>query len=138
MRRAPFRNQTDGHAGTKARRSISSRLTRFQAQRQVSRILLNCPVYYSGINVQGEGVLRNLSLGGCQIDGSVAVSPGTKLSLLLALPNPSSPVVVDRTLVVWSSGNRFGLRHELLLPTEHIRLEMLLDGSDTKSELPSH
>lgn len=95
-------------------------------------------MYYSGINVQGEGVLRNLSLGGCQIDGSVAVSPGTKLSLLLALPNPSSPVVVDRTLVVWSSGNRFGLRHELLLPTEHIRLEMLLDGSDTKSELPSH
>jgi PilZ domain-containing protein len=140
MRRAPSRNQTHGHAGIKLRRSIPSRLTRFRAQRQASRMPLNCPVNYSGINVQGEGVLRNLSLGGGQIeiDGSVDMRPGAKLSLVLPFPNPFSPLVVDRTVVVWSGGNRFGFQHELLLPRERTQVERLLDGSDARSQRPSH
>jgi len=86
-------------------------------------------VYYCGINVQGRGVIRNLSLEGCQIEGGVAVKPATKLTLVLTLPNGYAPVVVDRTIVVWSDGNRFGLRHELLLPKERTQLERFLDDS---------
>jgi hypothetical protein len=133
MRRTPARNQADGEAGIRLRRSAPSRLTRFQAQRQAPRTVLNCQVYYSGINVQGEGVVRNVSLRGCQIEGSLSVRPGTKLSLVLVLPH--SPVVVDRAAVVWSDDNRFGLQHELLLPTERTRLETLLDGSDTRPRI---
>src|SRR5262249_58605815 len=75
---------------------------------------------------------------GCQIEGGVAVRPATKLSLVLALPNGYPPVVVDRTIVVWSDGNRFGLRHELLLPKDLLQLERLLDDSDTNPQLPGH
>jgi hypothetical protein len=136
MRRRALRHQIDIDAAIKLRRSISSRVRRSQAQRQASRMLLTCQVYYTGINVQGEGVIRDISLLGCQIDGSVSVRPGTRLSLVLALPN--SPVVVDRTVVVWSDSNRFGLRHELLLPTERTRVERLLNDSHTRSQLLSH
>ncbi len=132
MRREPFRNQMDLDGGAKLRRPTRKTV---QTQRQVSRILLHCHVYYSGINVQGEGAIRNLSLRGCQIDGSVDVRPGTKLCLVLTLPSPYSPVVVDRSIVVWSDGNWFGLRHELLLPTDRIQLEKILDGSDTTAQL---
>ena len=133
MHREVFRKQTDVHGGTTLRRAS---LKKVPTQRQASRSLLHCHVYYSGINVQGGGVIRNLSLGGCQIeiDGGVVVRPATKLSLVLALPNGSAPVVVDRTIVVWSDGNRFGLRHELLLPKDHSQLERLLDDSDTKPQ----
>jgi hypothetical protein len=135
MHREAFRKQTDVHGGTTLRRA---RLKKVPTQRQASRSLLHCQVYYSGINVQGRGDIRNLSLGGCQIDGGVAVRPATKLSLVLALPNGYAPVVVDRTIVVWSDGNRFGLRHELLLPKDRTQIERLLDDSDTKPQLPVH
>jgi PilZ domain len=133
MRRAPARNQTTGETGPRLRRSMPSRVTRFQAQRQVARTVLNCQVYYSGINVQGEGVIRNISLHGCQIEGSITVRPGIKLSLVVVLSN--SPLVVDRAAVVWSDDNRFGLRHELLLPTERTQLETFLEGSDTRPRI---
>ena len=129
MRPQSFRNQADAALDTKLRRSVASRLRNFRAQRQASRTVLNCHVYYSGINVQGEGVIRDISLRGCQIEGTVIVKPGTKLTLVLALPD--SPTVVDRTVVVWSDGRRFGVWHELLLPPERRRLEKLLDSSDT-------
>jgi hypothetical protein len=135
MHREAFRKQTDVHGGTTLRRA---RLKKVPTQRQASRSLLHCQVYYSGINVQGRGDIRNLSLGGCQIDGGVAVRPATKLPLVLALPNGYAPVVVDRTIVVWSDGNRFGLRHELLLPKDRTQIERLLDDSDTKPQLPVH
>src|SRR5215831_3999613 len=130
-----FRKQTDVRGGTKLRRA---RLKRVPTRRQAPRSLLHCQVYFSGIDVQGGGVIRNLSLGGCQIASGVAVRPATKLSLVLALPNGYPPVVVDRTIVVWSDGNRFGLRHELLLPKDYIQLERLLDDSDTEPQLPVH
>ena len=133
MRREAFRKQTDVHGGTTLRRA---RLKKGPTQRQTPRSLLHCQAYFSGINVQGGGVIQNLSLEGCQIDGGVAVRPATKLSLVLALPNGSPPVVVDRSIVVWSDGNRFGLRHELLLPKDYIQLERLLDDSETKPQLP--
>jgi len=121
----------DVHGGTTLRRA---RLKKVPTQRQAPRSLLQCQAYFSGINVQGGGVLRNLSIEGCQIDGGVAVRPVTKLSLVLALPNGSPPVVVDRSIVVWSDGNRFGLRHELLLPKDYIQLERLLDDSETNPQ----
>ena len=135
MRREAVRNQADVHGGPTLRRA---RLKKFPTQRQAPRSLLQCEAYFSGIDVQGGGVLQNLSLEGCQIDGGVAVRPATKLSLVLALPNGYPPVVVDRTIVVWSDGNRFGLRHELLLPKDYIQLERLLDDSDTEPQLPVH
>ena len=135
MRGEAFRKPADVHGGTTLRQT---RLTKVPTQRQAPRSLLHCEVYFSGINVQGGGVIQNLSLEGCQIDGGVAVRPATKLSLVLALPNGSPPVVVDRTIVVWSDGNRFGLRHELLIPKDYIQLERLLDDSDTEPQLPVH
>ena len=131
MRREAVRKPADVHGGATLR---LARLKKVPTQRQTPRSLLHCQEYFSGINVQGGGVIRNLSLEGCQIDGGVAVRPVTKLSLVLALPNGSPPVVVDRSIVVWSDGNRFGLRHELLLPKDYIQLERLLDDSETKPQ----
>ena len=138
MRHTPVRNRIDSQAGAKFRRSISPALGSSQVQRRTFRVLMGCQVFYSGVDVQGEGIIQDISLEGCRIEGNVAVKPGTKLSLVLALPSSYSPTVVDRTLVVWSNGSRFGLRHELLLPSERTQLGRLLDGSDIESRLPGH
>ena len=135
MHREAFRKQADVHGGTKLRRAS---LTKVPTPRHTRRSLLHCQVYFSGIDVQGGGVIRDLSLEGCQIDSGVAMRPATKLSLVLALPNGDPPVVVDRSIVVWSDGNRFGLQHELLLPKDYTQLERLLDDLETKPQIPVH
>lgn len=126
MRRTPLRNRIDSQAGTKFRRSTSPARRSSQVQRRTARIPLGCKVFYSGVDVQGEGIIQDISLEGCRIEGNVPVKSGTKLSLVLAIPSFHSPTVVDRAVVVWSNSSRFGLRHELLLPSEREQLGRLL------------
>lgn len=128
MRHTPVRNPIDSQAGAKLRRSISPTLRNSQTQRRTARVPLGCKVFYSGVDVEGEGMIQDISLEGCRIEGNMPVKPGMKLSLVLAFPSVHSPTVVDRALVVWSNSDRFGLRHELLLPSERTQLGRLLDG----------
>ncbi|MGH7257173.1 MAG: PilZ domain-containing protein [Nitrospiraceae bacterium] len=137
MRQSRLRDQADVHAGAKLFRPLTSRKRRFQAHRQATRIAFDCEVYYCGINVQGQGVIRDISSRGCQIEGTVTVKPGIKLSLVLTIPDLYSPTVVDRAVVVWSDGNRFGLQHEVLLPSERNRLQRVLHGSERPLHLPN-
>jgi hypothetical protein len=137
MRRTPFRNRIDSREGAKSSRPIGPALRNFQVHRRTARIPLGCKVFYSGVDVQGEGIIQDISLEGCRIEGNVPVRSGTKLSLVLAIPSLHSPTVIDRTLVVWSNSSRFGLRHELLLPSERAQLVRFLDSSlPTELSLP--
>jgi hypothetical protein len=47
---AELGHQIDGDAVIKLRSSTPSRMRKSQAKRQASRMLLNCRVYYTGIN----------------------------------------------------------------------------------------
>jgi hypothetical protein len=79
------------------------------------------------VEVDGKkGVTNNLSLGGCRINGNLAMRPGQHLMLRLRLPGEEYPVVVERAAVRWVTGEDFGLQFVSLHSGERERLRGLL------------
>jgi PilZ domain-containing protein len=94
-------------------------------RRGSTRHLLLLPV-----NVDGrkgvKGITNNLSLGGCRINGNLAVRRGQHLTVRLHLPGEESPLVVERAAVRWVDGEDFGLQFLSLPSGERERLQGLL------------
>ena len=94
--------------------------------RRPDRVLVDCRLYYAGIGIQGQGTLSNLSIGGCQVQGTIPVKKGTKLTIIILHPETPHPMIVDKARVAWSKGRRFGLSHEVLYPSERRNVLELL------------
>ena len=82
--------------------------------RYTERVTLTCQVRYLGeIPSQphrGEGLMKNLSLSGCQIVSARGVTRGTLLTLNMALPDGLPLLVLKSAHVVWVSGCQFSVR----------------------------
>ena len=59
--------------------------------------------------VRGEGVLVDVSLEGCGIQGSCPVERGHQLTLQLDLPQEKLAMTLERAIVRWASGGRYGI-----------------------------
>ena len=59
--------------------------------------------------VRGEGVLVDVSLEGCGIQGSCPVEQGHELTLQIDLPQRKLAMTLNRAVVRWASGGRFGI-----------------------------
>jgi hypothetical protein len=94
--------------------------------RRSERAPVECQLYYAGIGIQGQGTLSNLSIEGCQVQGTIPVKKGTKLTIIILHPETQHPIIVDKTRVAWSKGRRFGLSHEVLYPSERRNVLQLL------------
>jgi len=82
------------------------------------------------VEVDGKGGVKgltdNLSLGGCRMNGNLAVRRGQHLTLRLHLPGQESPIVVERAAVRWVDEKNFGLQFMSIPFSERERLEGLL------------
>jgi two-component system, cell cycle response regulator CpdR len=65
-------------------------------------------VVFTG-QVDGLGVVSNLSLGGCYIESPYVVQPDTYLTVLLTLPDTVQPLKVNVAVVQWTRPGAFGL-----------------------------
>jgi hypothetical protein len=99
--------------------------TRFSI-RSFRRFPVQCRAYYSYENVQGSGTIWNLSLTGWRVDGTLAVTPGTVLSLWIVPPDNAPTLFVDRATVRWSRGREFGLETTTIRDQEAARLKRLV------------
>jgi hypothetical protein len=102
--------------------------------RRSKRVPMAYPVFYAGIALQGQGMSLNLSTQGCQVHGTVPVKKGTALTLSMMHPEQSFPVIIDRARVIWSKGRRFGLRLDVIYPSEREQLGKLLALSAQESD----
>jgi hypothetical protein len=89
------------------------------------------PVRYFGTfstvqRTAGEGIVMDLSLGGCRVESSTYVQLGTELGLDISLPNQVTPLAVDRAMILWGRGHQFGLCFMSLRPEEQARLRRLV------------
>ncbi|MGH7227740.1 MAG: PilZ domain-containing protein [Nitrospiraceae bacterium] len=73
----------------------------------------------------GEGLVQDLSLGGCRVESPTPVQPGTELELRIAVPQEMTPVAVERAVVRWARGREFGVAFLSLRPPEQDRLHDL-------------
>lgn len=94
--------------------------------RTYHRLPVQCTVYFSNDELHGTGMLWNLSLEGCRIDGNLAVSRGMRFEVLVMLPGKPVSIIVQEAKVTWTRGHEFGLRFETLLPQEATRLEQYI------------
>lgn len=77
-------------------------------------------------DAEGEGVILNLSPGGCKINSEVVVKVGDAMSLIMLLPGESSPTSVDLALVRWGGEACFGVEFVSMGTVEQARLRQFV------------
>lgn len=90
--------------------------------RRPKRQSLLLPVEVDGT----RGCTNNVSLGGCSVNGNMAVRRGDDLMLRLHLPGQEDPIVVEKATVRWMVGKTFGFEFVSLQSVERGRLQELL------------
>lgn len=95
--------------------------------RSYSRFLVQGSMMYLGQTVTGQGIVRELSLVGCQALCNAPVIAGTFLSLWLALQSSHEPLVIERATVKWVKREELGIVFDHLDERERVRLQQVLD-----------
>ena len=74
-------------------------------------------VRYRGNGIAGEGIIKDLGLGGCYIIGNAPVSIGTALTLRIFVPgDPPELLLIDRATVQWVKRSKFGVEFDTPQP----------------------
>jgi hypothetical protein len=94
-------------------------------RRQMRRHAIFLPVEVDG-KKGVKGLTNDVSIGGCRINGDLAVRHGQHLPLRLHLPGQGSPIVVERAAVKWVGEKDFGLQFMSIPSSERARLGQLL------------
>ena len=92
------------------------------AKRKHARVAVQRSVEYRHAQGQGDGMLMNLSLHGCGINGAPPFSGGTRLRLRLWLPDQALPVTVEQAIVRWVKDDSFGVSFLKVHPDAQARL----------------
>lgn len=97
------------------------------------RFAVQLPLSFKGDEIDGEGVVFNLSLEGCGVvfkpsleggaaGGDTMIRPGTYLAIRIQPYQQDSPIEVELAVVRWSEGREFGLEFIRIRTEEQDRL----------------
>lgn len=102
--------------------------------RKAKRFPVEASVAFTGVELirEGEGVVYNLSKGGCAIRSKHLVWPGIYLSLRLHLPRATEPVIIDMAVVRWAEAQQFGLEFMLVKEGEEARVSRFLTALESR------
>jgi len=81
---------------------------------------------FSGEQIEGQGKLMDLSLGGCRIASDIAVATGTALELRVFVPDTDCPLRIDQARVRWARGHAWGAEFIHLGADDLARLRQLV------------
>ena len=87
------------------------------------RVMDHRRVEYRHARGQGDGMLLDLSLRGCSIQGAPPFPCGTRLRLQFWLPDQSQPVKVELAAVRWVTDDQFAVSFLEVPPDDRARLE---------------
>ena len=96
-------------------------------RRQTLRVKVQFRSLFSAPNiVEGDGMVVDLSHGGCRIATLVQVPTGTNLVVQLMLPDDLLPITVKSSIVRWSRGHEFGMQFLELREEDRARLSRFI------------
>ena len=78
-------------------------------EREIRRIPVQCPIYYSNGTFQTIGVTQDITSSGGRIRGQELVTVGMELVVIVIQPAPDIPMMIRRGIVRWAKGKEFGL-----------------------------
>ncbi|MGH7148433.1 MAG: PilZ domain-containing protein [Nitrospiraceae bacterium] len=95
-------------------------------QRKHRRHSVNFQGIFSSDTVQGEeGVVQDLSLGGCRVGSPILMPADTSIQLQIR-PRQAAPIYVPSAIVRWVRGSTFGVQFQVLAEHESKALTRLL------------
>lgn len=83
--------------------------------------------FSSPLMTGGEGLVTNVSIGGCRVSSSAKVAKNTELELHLYLTDRDVPLEVNRAAVRWVSGGEFGMEFLQMDGAATTRLQAYLE-----------
>lgn len=97
--------------------------------RQYARVQtqLRCLVSTRVPESSGEGLICELSLGGCRLESDRPLTPCTELALQLCLPHEACVIVIDQAVVRWAHSRQLGIEFLHLRQDDTRRLQQFLD-----------
>lgn len=95
-------------------------------QRKYTRHHIELPVSFSGDQVSDQGMVVDLSVGGCRVKSTAAVFSGEFLGMLITLPGRDLPLAIGLATVRWSIGQEFGVEFIRMEPDQQKLLHRLI------------
>jgi hypothetical protein len=95
-------------------------------KRQYQRFATQVPVTFSGEQISGEGVTKDLSMGGCGLETETKVPTGILLQLRIHILEMEPPVKVEAATVRMARANTLGIEFLRLSSQERNRLAQFI------------
>lgn len=81
----------------------------------------------------GKGVLRNLTIGGSEMESEVPLAVGMPLCLMMRASGARPPIVISLGIIRWRHGNRYGVEFIRFEGNAKQQLEDMLNQRDGSS-----
>ena len=79
-------------------------------RRMYRRVSTHCTGLYLACSSFRQGLVRDVSLNGCRIEGQSSLPRDTVVMLRLWLPDQEGSVDIDQAVVRWASEREFGVQ----------------------------
>lgn len=123
----PFKCQLCGERFRRYQRGV--RYVRIERdRREYDRVEMNFPVSFFGQDIKGEGIIINVSMGGCTLQTQAKVETGAILNLSLQISKDVPPVIVDAGVVRNVRDGVIGVEFLLWQQSERERLQLFVRG----------
>ena len=96
--------------------------------REHPRFPVDLPVFFSAggnTNIR-EGLLYDISAGGCAVTSAVPMNPGSDVKLLIRATDLGSPITIHSASVRWANHGEFGVEFMNLTDLDRSRLHRYL------------
>lgn len=78
---------------------------------------------------EGDAVLLNVSLQGCQLDSEQMLPKDQPYQLIVYVPPHPSPILIQKAITRWSQGRLHGISFLDLAPSSELKLKEVLQQS---------
>jgi len=96
--------------------------------REYDRLSRSLPMEFRGDQIQGEGLVLNISMGGCSFYTTSELSKGASIRLEVRLSSDAAPVVVDAAVVRHIYNQITGVEFIQWQQNERERLQLFICG----------
>lgn len=117
---------TGGQTLLELLRAIHPGITNLRQHARV-RTELRCLVSTRVPESSGEGLICELSLGGCRLESDLTLAPCTELTLQLCLPPEACLIAIDHAVVRWAHSRQLGIEFLHLRQEDTAGLQRFLD-----------
>ncbi|ULA62534.1 MAG: PilZ domain-containing protein [Nitrospira sp.] len=105
---------------------------------RAQRIQVQCPVQFTHEEgVTGQGIMLNLSMGGCAIQSDTPVFDTMLVTMQFVPLAGKPPITIEMGQVCWATLHEFGVKFLIVLPKEQARLDRFLMAAMSAFRLSS-